>query len=109
MFKQKKSRQYSEEDRNYLTKQIFDLERMSGEGYSPNYKPLTNDQVKLQVDNLIYGSGTMQHVNVGQGIKIFNNYEEKEWSEYEINYQYYISATQKIIDEINNNNQLKLF
>ena len=53
--------------------------------------------------------GTLQSVNVGEGVKIFNNYEEKTWLEYEINYNYYISATKKIIDEINNFNQLKLF
>ena len=51
----------------------------------------------------------MQHVNVGEGVKIFNNYEEKSWKEYSVNYQYYISKTQKIIDEINLLNQLKLF
>lgn len=55
------------------------------------------------------GVGTMQHVNVGEGVQIFNNYEEKSWEEYNVNYQYYISKTQKIIDEINNLNQLKLF
>lgn len=55
------------------------------------------------------GVGTMQHVNVGEGVEIFNNYEEKSWEEYNVNYQYYISKTQKIIDEINLLNQLKLF
>lgn len=55
------------------------------------------------------GVGTMQHINVGEGVKIFNNYEEKSWEEYDVNYQYYISKTQKIIDEINLLNQLKLF
>lgn len=53
--------------------------------------------------------GTMQHVNVNQGVKIFNNYEKKEWIDYKINYQYYISSVQKIIDQLNNMNQLKLF
>jgi len=56
-----------------------------------------------------HGVGTMQHVNVGEGVKLFNNYEKKEWCDYKINYQYYISSVQKIIDELNNNNQLKLF
>jgi hypothetical protein len=55
------------------------------------------------------GKGTMQHVNVGEGVQMFNNYEEKSWINYNVNYQYYISKTQKIIDEINNLNQLKLF
>ena len=38
-----------------------------------------------------------------------NEYVEKQWSEYEINYNYYISSTQKIIDSINRYNQLTLF
>ena len=56
-----------------------------------------------------HGVGTMQHVNVGEGVKIFNNYEKKKWLDYKINYQYYISSIQKIIDQLNNNNQLILF
>ena len=56
-----------------------------------------------------YGTGTMQHVNVGEGVILFNNYEEKPFKEYLLNYQYYISKTQKIIDELNNLNQLYLF
>lgn len=53
--------------------------------------------------------GTFQHVNVGQGVKLFNTYEEKSWDDYKINYQYYITKTQEIIDEINRHNQLTLF
>jgi len=53
--------------------------------------------------------GTFQHVNVNEGVKIFNTYEKKLWDEYKINYQYYITKTQKIIDEINHYNQLSLF
>lgn len=56
-----------------------------------------------------YGTGTMQHVNVGEGVTLFNNYEKKPNKEYLLNYQYYISKTQKIIDEINNLNQMSLF
>jgi hypothetical protein len=56
-----------------------------------------------------HGTGTMQHVNVGGGVILFNNYEKKSYKEYLLNYQYYISKTQKIIDEINNLNQLLLF
>ena len=51
----------------------------------------------------------MQHVNVGQPVTLFNNYINKSWEDYNIDYNYYISATQKIIDEIANFNQLKLF
>lgn len=53
---------------------------------------------------------TFDHVNVGLGVELFNNYIEKEyWDEYKINKQYYINATWSIINEINNNNQLTLF
>jgi hypothetical protein len=51
----------------------------------------------------------MQHVNVGQSVTLYNNHQQQSWEEYNINYNYYISATQKIIDEINNFNQLTLF
>jgi len=56
-----------------------------------------------------FGQGTMQHVNVGQPVTLFNNYINKSWEDYNVDYNYYISATQKIIDEIANFNQLKLF
>ena len=41
-------------------------------------------------------------------VKIFNDYEEKLFEEYEIDYNYYIGETQKIIDLIEDR-QLKLF
>lgn len=53
--------------------------------------------------------GTFQHVNVGEGVTLFNNHIEKPWDEYNINYQYYIRKTRTIIDEINRYNQLTLF
>ena len=56
-----------------------------------------------------HGQGTMQHINVGQPVTLYNNHQQQSWEEYNINYNYYISATQKIIDEIANFNQLKLF
>lgn len=56
-----------------------------------------------------YNQGTYQHVNVGEGIQLFNNYQKKDWIDYSINYQYYIRKTQNIIDEINKYNQLILF
>ena len=55
------------------------------------------------------GQGTMNHINVGQPVILFNTYGDKPWEEYNIDYNYYISATQKIIDELNNNGQLNLF
>ncbi len=56
-----------------------------------------------------YGQGTMQHVNVGQPVILYNIHQEKSWEDYNIDYSHYISSTQKIIDEIANFNQLKLF
>jgi hypothetical protein len=53
--------------------------------------------------------GTFQHVNVGEGVWLFNNYEKQTWAQYNINYQYYIRKAQNIIDEINHYNQLVLF
>ena len=52
---------------------------------------------------------TFEHINVGEGVQLFNNYISKPWNEYNINYSYYISKTQKIIDELNNLNQLSLW
>lgn len=56
-----------------------------------------------------HNQGTFQHINVGEGVQLFNNYEKKDWVDYNINYQYYIRKTQQIIDEINRYNQLTLF
>jgi len=52
---------------------------------------------------------TLDSMNVGEGVILFNNYEEKPWKDYKINYNYYISKTQEIIDKMKNLNQLKLF
>jgi len=56
-----------------------------------------------------HNQGTFQHVNVGEGVWLFNNYENQSWASYNINYQYYIRKTQTVIDEINRYNQLTLF
>ena len=48
-------------------------------------------------------------MNVGEGVILFNNYEKKEWKDYNINYNYYIRKTQTIIDKMYNLNQLTLF
>ena len=53
--------------------------------------------------------GTYENVNVGEGVILFNEFKQKEWKDYNINYQYYIRKAQNIIDEINHFNQLKLF
>lgn len=52
---------------------------------------------------------TMEHVNVGQGVTLFNEYIEKPWNEYNIDTSYYLSEVNAIIQEISNYNQMKLF
>lgn len=52
---------------------------------------------------------TLDNMNVGEGVILFNNYEKKEWKDYNINYNYYIRKTQTIIDKMYNLNQLTLF
>jgi len=43
---------------------------------------------------------TYEHVNVGEGVELFNKYEEKSWKDYGINYSHYISKARKIINEV---------
>lgn len=88
---------------------------------SKNFDVYWNGEIQQQLNRYYFSKkgaylfkqkdsvGTMQHVNVGQPIILFNQYEEKQWKDYNIDYNYYISSTQKIIDEINNYNQLTLF
>ena len=52
---------------------------------------------------------TLQHVNVGNPVILFNEYKDIPWDQYNIDVGYYINATLKIIEEIANFNQLKLF
>jgi hypothetical protein len=49
-----------------------------------------------------------EHVNVGEGVCLFNNYEEKSFAEYDINYSHYIEKACTLITEILNR-QLTLF
>jgi hypothetical protein len=49
-----------------------------------------------------------EHVNVGEGVCLFNNYEEKSFEEYDINYSHYIEKAYTLITEILNR-QLTLF
>lgn len=53
--------------------------------------------------------GSLMHVNVGQGVYLYNNHQEKSFEEYNINYKYYVKKCRDIIDELNNFNQLTLF
>jgi hypothetical protein len=49
-----------------------------------------------------------EHVNVGEGVCLFDNYEEKSFAEYDINYSHYIEKACTLITEILNR-QLTLF
>ncbi len=51
---------------------------------------------------------TLEHVNVGKGIILFNKYEEKDWADYKINYNHYIAKAREIINGFENK-QLTLF
>lgn len=51
----------------------------------------------------------MIHMLKGHGVTIYNNHEEKKMNEYKIDYNFYISKVNSIINELNSNNQLKLF
>jgi len=45
-------------------------------------------------------NATFEHINVGNPVLLFNNYEEKSWAEYDIDYSHYIASTRKIIQEM---------
>jgi hypothetical protein len=43
-----------------------------------------------------FGEGRMSGVNVGYAVTLFNNYENKDWNDYNINYNFYIAEANKI-------------
>ena len=43
-----------------------------------------------------FGEGRASGVNVGFSITLFNKFEDKEWDDYDINYNFYISEANKI-------------
>ena len=55
-----------------------------------------------------FGDGRISGVNIGYSVTLFNKYEEKEFSEYNIDYNFYIAEAMKIVDAIVDN-QLTLF
>ena len=56
------------------------------------------------------GKNTMEHLHVGDPVILFNTYKEKQWQDYNINYNHYVAKTRKIIEEIEiNKRQLTLF
>ena len=55
-----------------------------------------------------FGDGRISGVNIGYSVTLFNKYEVKEFSEYNIDYNFYIAEAMKIVDAIIDN-QLTLF
>lgn len=52
---------------------------------------------------------TKHHMLKGWGVQLYNKHEEKEISQHNIDYRYYLGEVRKIISTIENHNQLKLF
>lgn len=46
------------------------------------------------------GKSNLEHLNAGWGVMLYNKHVEKPFSEYNINYKYYISECNKIINEL---------
>jgi hypothetical protein len=67
-------------------------------------KPNSNSGILLKD----FGDGRISGVNIGYSVTLFNKYEEKEFSEYNIDYNFYIAEAMKIVDAIIDN-QLTLF
>jgi len=55
-------------------------------------------------------NANFEHVNAGNPVIIFNNYEHKEWQDYKINFNHYLAKCRQIINELNSKRrQLTLF
>lgn len=96
LFKYKKNSGYSLKDLDSLAMKIMSESACSLEN------------AKKEAFKIILGNKA-HHVNVGEGVQLFNTYKDLTWSEYNINYDYYIRAARKIIREISRYNQLTLF
>lgn len=108
LFKRKnEQRSYNESDRKELESQFQLQKGANGTGYEPGFKPYNEGELKRLIDNQIYGSGTFQHVNVGEGVILFNIFEEKPWKDYNINYNHYTMKARKIINEISEKQRQK--
>lgn len=55
-----------------------------------------------------YAKGSVEIINVGYQVTIFNQFVNKEWDDYNINYNFYIKECYKEIQQIINK-QIKLF
>lgn len=57
-----------------------------------------------------YTKDTFEHVNVGEGVYLFNKYIEKSFEEYNIDYSHYTKKARQIINDLKTNQrQLSLF
>lgn len=55
-----------------------------------------------------YNKGTNEVINKGYQVSIFNDFVDKKWEDYNINYNFYIKEAMKIVNEIEDK-QLSLF
>jgi hypothetical protein len=55
-----------------------------------------------------YNKGTNEVINKGYQVTIFNDYIDKVWQSYDVNYNFYIREAMKIVNEIEDK-QLELF
>lgn len=88
---------------------------------SKDYEVWYNNEIQQQLNRYYFSKNkpylfkkkrnksTFEHVNVGEGVIIYNNHINKPFKEYDINYVYYIAKTNAIIQELQNFNQLTLF
>lgn len=98
---------YTEKDRPMLERQFLDAQAANGAAYAPDFKPYTKEQLKKLVDAKI-ASGNFEHVNKGEGVCLFNDYVEKSFDEYDIDYTHYIGKAYTQLTQILNR-QLTLF
>jgi len=103
---------------DFCGKQKFDRHSNGKIHYLLNNEKIIEDQqknVRYYISNKgatfvkHYTKGTTELINKGYSVTIFNKYVEKLITEYDINYSFYIEESYKMINVIENNNQLKLF
>lgn len=84
-----------------------------------SYKVVWNGEVQQRLNRYyvskkgayLYKSrdGKLQHMLKGFGVQIYNNHTEQKLSSYSVNTGYYLKEVNKIINGIENNNQLQMF
>lgn len=85
-----------------------------------NYEIIWNQEKQQQLNRYYFSKSSpylykkknskqiLENVHVGFGVELFNNYVEKTWKDYDINYGYYTHKANNIVSQLNNFNQLKL-